>query len=487
MQKVLISLFIILSLLSKPKAQVIGFEINIADDSCDIIPTFFLNDYNINSYIGLVHKTQINTGYQNNFLYRINEYGDTISYSLEKQDSVANYYDLIQVNIGEQGYLLSGLGYNKNTPDEIFNIFTRLDTNLNILWEKKIKLEFAYSGWTMRMMQLKDSSFLFSCTPSTDMFLLHLSYLGDSLNFRNYTGDSSGIVQSITYNPDSSSIWLHTNWAHYNSGGAINSCIDIDGQLNQTKVYHYIDNGTPLPFISKLLPNGNLLTGGTTWISSPDKIKKYISGNIYDTAFNLLYEVLLTNPDTNSRGGDIVAIDYCDPSCIYLAGTHNLQSFTGSSPSWFYVAKLNDTLGVEFEKYIGGDYYYWLLSVLATKDGGVLLTGTRSELNRQLFHNSGYIIKLDSTGCMVNLQKKNKIPIKDAIVYPNPGNKQLNVRTALKNCTFYLYNIKGKQVQNNTLSNRITTFDTDDLKQGIYIYSIIQNGKVVDTGKWIKQ
>ena len=164
-----------------------------------------------------------------------------------------------------------------------------------------------------------------------------------------------------------------------------------------------------------------------------------------------------------------------------------MQGFSGSAPSWFYVAKLNDTLGLEFEKYIGGDYYYWLASVVAAKDGGVLLTGMRSEVNSPPFHSSAYIIKLDSTGCIVNLPENSKIQIRDAIVYPNPGGEHLLVRTALKNSIFYLYNLEGQKVITQPLNNHVTLVNTTSLSQGTYLYHIVKDNTVIESGKWIKK
>lgn len=199
------------------------------------------------------------------YLYRIDENGDTAGYKFAKIDTTLVYYDFIRVDLGEPGYLLSGLAETDDNPGDVFTVFTRIDTNLNIIWEKVYKFDFFYSGWGMRMMQLKDSSFIYCCVPraGNDMFLFILSYLGDSLLYHPYNqvGDSSGYIRCITYNPDSSAVWLHTNWAHYaGQGSEFNSCIEINNRLEQTKVYHYPEYYYIFPFTSKLLPDGNLIT-----------------------------------------------------------------------------------------------------------------------------------------------------------------------------------------------------------------------------------
>ncbi len=471
-------------------AQETTFEINIADDSLSISPTNFLRQKN-GGCIGLVKKAPLykptEETYYTCYLYRISETGDTASFEFSKTDTITDYYNMIRVDLGEPGYMLSGLGRALDNSD-IFTVFTRLDTSLNIIWEKIYRFDYFYSAWSMRMLQLKDSSFLYYCSPrlNINMFLFKLSYNGDSVAYRAYEGINAGWAQSITYNPDSTAYWLHNRFGRY-QGVRTSTCIIANEELEQTGVYLYEEYYQP-PFTSKLMPDGTLITAGYSIIIVSDNvIEKYITVIKYDSLFNKLYLRNLTNPDTNSRGGDVIAVDYYYPSCIYVAGTHNLQGLSGHEPSWFYVAKMDDTLGIDFEKYIGGDDYYWLMSVVATKDGGVLLAGLRAKVGAPDYHHDGYIIKLDSTGCITNISSNSTIQIKEALVYPNPGKEKLMVRTALKNCVIRLYDMKGIVVLTQPLDRHITEINTRQLTPGTYVYVIEQNNRVVDNGKWIKQ
>ena len=472
-------------------SQETAFEIDIADDSLNILPAIFLNQIN-DGTIGLVVKAPLynppEETYYTGYLYKISETGDTMSFEFSKTDTILLYSDLIRVKLGEPGYIMSGLGRSLNN-DDIFTVFTRLDTALNIIWEKMYRFDYSYSGWSMRMLQLKDSSFLYYCSPrvSLNMLLFKLSYLGDSLAYRAYEGDSAGWAQSITYNPDSTGYWLHNDWGHYDQGSSRVSCIEVNENLEQTDVYFYEGFYQP-PFTSKLMADGTLITAGYSYIIVSDTVaEKYITVIKYDSAFNQLYLRNLTNPDTNSRAGEMIAVDYYDPSCIYVAGTHNTQGLSGYEPSWFYVAKMNDTLGIDFEKYIGGDDYYMLFSVVATKDGGVMLAGTRAEVGAPNYYRDGYIIKLDSTGCFVGLSENSNIQIKDVLVYPNPGKEKLVIRTALKNCVIHLFDMKGLEVLNKPLTRHITEINTQLLTSGTYVYVVQQNKRIIDKGKWIKQ
>jgi hypothetical protein len=76
-------------------------------------------------------------------------------------------------------------------------------------------------------------------------------------------------------------------------------------------------------------------------------------------------------------------------------------------------------------------------------------------------------------------------------IYPNPFNTfttiSMNdasniIKTELKIC-----DALGSEVINTILSNQITTLETNNLPSGIYFYKIIQNDKIIQSGKLISQ
>jgi len=74
----------------------------------------------------------------------------------------------------------------------------------------------------------------------------------------------------------------------------------------------------------------------------------------------------------------------------------------------------------------------------------------------------------------------------DAIVYPNPGNEIINIRTALKSCIFNLFDTFGRQILKKPMPDRITTVKTNTLSKGTYYYSVTDNNKTIISGTWIK-
>ena len=72
-------------------------------------------------------------------------------------------------------------------------------------------------------------------------------------------------------------------------------------------------------------------------------------------------------------------------------------------------------------------------------------------------------------------------------VYPNPGKDVLNIRTVLQNAHVEIYDLSGKLVHNQPITDNITTITTTSWPSGTYIWKVMSNGKEVESGKWIKQ
>lgn len=473
-------------------AQQYGFEI-VMDSDYDELPLLFRLDDEGN-FVGLVHKAPPNdTMYvYDTYLYKISLQGDTTSIKYTKEDTVFRFFYIDKLNTEPRGFLLSGWGHKTGgDPHHPFTIMRRITNELELVWEKTFSFEnYYFAASRSSVKELIDGNILYACSPhlNFNLFIQKLSSQGDSLDFASYSGDDAGEVLGFTYSPDSSTIWLHNWLAHYPGQGTfVSSCIVLDSKLEQIDVKHYPEFLFP-PFNSVLYNNNRLLSGGSDRIPNPTSgtVSYLICAYLLDTAFNVMHEVHLTNPDTNSRAAECQGIDFYYPDGIYLGGTHHLQFLIGQQPSWFYITKLNDTLGVEYEKYIGGDDYYWLYSVTAAADGGVLLAGTRQEVGLTLFQRDALFIKLDSSGCLTRSPENIDLNITEAIVYPNPGSSSIHIRTALHGCLFKLYDARGLLILSKKLQERISTIHTDHLNPGTYFYTVTSNNKTITSGSWMK-
>ena len=75
-----------------------------------------------------------------------------------------------------------------------------------------------------------------------------------------------------------------------------------------------------------------------------------------------------------------------------------------------------------------------------------------------------------------------------AVAYPNPGGDVLNIRTGLRNATLQVYDMQGRIVHQQIITDEVTSIDASKWNSGTYIWKLkTENGKLkVEEGKWVK-
>jgi len=470
-----------------------SFEIYIGSLQQEYAFNFVLDDNN--NYVGIVLKRPSETQMQKSYLYKISETGDTVSRLFSKPDTVLILRDIIVAGDSLVEYMVTGTGYQKDSSSVFwFSYFARLDANLDIIWEKIYRLhqvhDYVSIPFYPNLLKLKEGGFLHACylEPRLKMFLFKLSDEGDSLAYRLYEGDSSGMVQDLTYNYDSTAYWLHTHFAHYDETGPESQCITVDLDLQQTKVKYY-PRWLGDHLAAKFLPDRNLVVGSRYWGSTMNPVTSlhYIMAYKLDTSFKVLDSCYITDPDPTTRTGSR-ALDFYTPNNIYMCGEDGAALSTyPASYNHIAIARMDQDLNLIFEKYIGGDANYASASVVASPDGGVLLTCTRYDYLTQDNERDVYVLKLDSSDFTVGNVEHSTLNISDAIVYPNPGNNVINIRTSLQNTYFELYDIQGHLALRKPINNLITQINSQHIDPGFYTWKIIDHKQVYETGKWIKK
>ena len=75
--------------------------------------------------------------------------------------------------------------------------------------------------------------------------------------------------------------------------------------------------------------------------------------------------------------------------------------------------------------------------------------------------------------------------------YPNPGGDVMNIRTSLRNCTLQVYDMQGRMVHQQEITDDVTSVDASNWPSGTYVWKLeIMNEelgmKEVESGKWVK-
>ena len=72
-------------------------------------------------------------------------------------------------------------------------------------------------------------------------------------------------------------------------------------------------------------------------------------------------------------------------------------------------------------------------------------------------------------------------------LYPNPGNNTLNICTTLQNACVEVYDIKGRLVHNQEITENVTSINAEGWPSGAYLWKVVSGNMEAECGKWIKQ
>jgi len=164
-----------------------------------------------------------------------------------------------------------------------------------------------------------------------------------------------------------------------------------------------------------------------------------------------------------------------------------------SGDSWVVMERLDNDFNTITEVYYSTDYdrlWYCAESITMARDGGVLMTAQSRDLNNMSQWGS-VVVKFPAES-FESIEEAHDNGLKVAIAYPNPGKDVLNIRTALQNAHVEVYDINGRLVHSQALTDNVTAIEAGDWAKGTYVwkvYTSVSTGSttLAETGKWIKE
>jgi|GEM_PF-3624571 len=161
----------------------------------------------------------------------------------------------------------------------------------------------------------------------------------------------------------------------------------------------------------------------------------------------------------------------------------------GNDRKFFWIAQHNEHLERNWFKAIGVQDVakYNVLGVTATSDGGVLVSGFIIYPNSPT---QGFIYKFDENGELATNTDDLPSDISMITVYPNPseGLFRIKIESPSKdNYQLRLHDSNGRLVfSQDDLVVGDNAFDFSHLNNGSYYYQLLQEGKDVTAGSWVK-
>lgn len=209
----------------------------------------------------------------------------------------------------------------------------------------------------------------------------------------------------------------------------------------------------------------------------------------YSSDFILLDSLQIFEADTNSYPSMY--------NCMELGVLHNFSAYTfnidistnfSTMNSYINVNSFDDDLNLNWIKFYGGDAYYMVCDIKHDNNNGLIVSGTKytngisGPYKRDIF-----ILHIDENGLITSTNEEESIPIKNAIITPNPGKEYLQLHTGVYPAKLQLFNINGHLIFEDSIHQNTTTLNTQNLKPGTYIWQLIKNGEVIENGKWVKE
>lgn len=314
-------------------------------------------------------------------------------------------------------------------------------------------------------------------------FIYKLSENGDSLRFKVLTSHHAIGEFDLLEKPG------HQGYIYVVCGfGAGGDILDLDTLFEirrQHPVPNNILNFTDLGWIS---PKTFFQTGEKI---NPSTGKRKIGVQVLDTNYAVIHVQFLGDSDTTYYfPGLRKNLDFVDLNTTYIGGTDNFgMAEFAMVDSWYYLTRLDTTLNIQWEKFYGGDANYTLYGITATSDEGCLMFGTFYNNDPDVLKRDLYVVKVNKDGVLVSTDGNPSQIVKEAILFPNPGSEYCIALLGgqYQAATLRLYDMYGRIVLCREILNRQTQIELPGLAKGIYPYTFEREGKIIGSGKWIRE
>lgn len=179
------------------------------------------------------------------------------------------------------------------------------------------------------------------------------------------------------------------------------------------------------------------------------------------------------------------AVEVGDDHSVYFCYSLNVGFDYGDS--WIVIERFDEDFNTIQTVYYGTDsdrQCYVAESISLTNDDGVLLVLESIKLDD--FNIGATSVVKFPAEAFVGIEEAHENGLKVAIAYPNPGKDVLNIRTGLQDARVEVYDVNGRLVHRQDITEDVTEIDAGDWAEGVYAWKVMANGKMVETGKWVK-
>lgn len=414
--------------------------------------------------------------------------------------------------------LFYGIGHVIHQDSQITKPFVlRFDDDLDLIEIKEVDLPGDYHSFVMsRSLLTNDGDFLYATSlngqNSFHRLYMRIALDGELLSFYEESEECGSAIQidAIFEFPEGNrfgdfrnSFVSPVNHSQKMRLFGFDDEFVFDTIHEYERIYQTIDD-TIYSFILMSVANGTVVPFNDTTLLFSDRISEMWQqpnvGTIYGqdrstVLFSADLEGNMVNYLVVGSGNDTVdcpvafnAVDMAkdgSPDNYIYHGCYGFNSL--SSPNHITLTKTDENLNVIWQKSYTHPLRFLQANCLqATKDGGCLFVGGAYDYINE--HYDLFLLKVNSDG---NVGIDEIVVTDKVAAFPNPGINILKLTTASKKGCVEVFDMNGRQVCCQQITEDVTTIKTDTWPAGIYIWKVVSDNSssltVTETGKWIKK
>ena len=321
------------------------------------------------------------------------------------------------------------------------------------------------------------------------LFFFRMNFDGEIVKMKSYETEFSGGWYQALYRRNhivkTDSYYIMYDRGLNNIHGEI-TYYDKDFNLVETKYLIHPGYNVPAPTVDflrditvrKSSTNKTYLSVTASSITNPhsdyyNDVRLYILDDDLDAAPMYLSNdnyIVRGSPTTYEISPLLGAVDVAPDSLLFFACNYDLNN-----KPYCIIECLNEDLDTISTLYYGNK----IRSLRSTEDGDLYVTTYKSVAK---FPATVFGFEPD------NIEEAHAHNLHLAVAYPNPGGDVLNIRTGLRNATLQVYDMQGRIVYQQIITDEVTSIDASKWNSGTYIWKLkIENGKLkVEEGKWVK-
>ncbi len=313
----------------------------------------------------------------------------------------------------------------------------------------------------------------------------------DEVFFLDYDHNLKGVLPPIRIGQTTpqGSFWITSMRIDHITGDMLlffyNGIQIIDTSLFQNQRYDYFDINTAT--------HGDVLSFGNHYYSHGAYYRdrensgfKLMLVQKYDTLFNILKSDTLGYDIHDNYPFVFKSID--EKNNEILVGAH-LDGPFSHFPTFgvikkFYLAKYDEDLNRIWYREYGGNRAYWMNGLKLLADGSAFAYGFVTDSLDQNRH--AYLLHVAENGDIISSTEFDR-EAEHNIRLVNTGYNRIQILNPDRIIArLYLFDLNGRPLLDRRLEQETETIDVSHLPPAMYPYSVVQDGRVISSGKWMK-